>query len=221
MIDNILTLGDIRRDRTVQAWIAASDAALGVMNYTEHGTPHAERTAETAAGLLKTLGYPERDCELARIAGFLHDIGNGINRVSHAISGALLAAEILNRLGMPPEETAAVAAAIGNHDEQAAAAVTPVTAAVILADKSDVRRSRVREKDQEEFDIHDRVNYAAVAAELTVREEILSLAIQIDTEICAVMDYFEIFLGRMQLCRCAAEFLGKKFELVINETRML
>lgn len=177
-----------------------------------------------AGDLLETLGYDERTCELARIAGFMHDIGNAVNRTDHALSGAALAFPILRSLGMDARETAAVITAIGNHDEKTANAVTPLSAALILADKSDVRRSRVRiSLEAKNFDIHDRVNYAVEESSLTVQKEegLITLALRIDTSITAVMDYFEIFLSRMTLCRAAASFLGLDFELVINETRML
>ena len=220
----MITFDDIRRDPEISAYIEAGNAALGVMGFTDHGRAHAGLTAEAAASLLEALGYDARTCELARIAGYTHDIGNAVNRVNHALSGAILAADILRRRGMPPEEVALIAGAIGNHDETTANAVTPLSAALILADKGDVRRSRVRaEPDFDKLDIHDRVNYAATDSKLTVRKEekIIALQIRIDTGICPVMDYFEIFLFRMTLCRKAAAFLGMNFELTINQTKML
>ncbi len=218
----MLTYNDIRHNDDVNALIEAGNNALGVLGFTDHGYAHAGLTSKTAGDLLETLGYDERTCELARIAGYMHDIGNAINRSNHAMSGALLAFDILKGLQMDVREAAAVMTAIGNHDEGTAAPVTPLSAALILADKSDVRRSRVRSKEQA-FDIHDRVNYAVVDSSLSVmkEEKIISLCIRIDTSICAVMDYFEIFLNRMTLCRSAAAFLGMDFELIINETRML
>lgn len=220
----MLTYDDIRQNEELRVLVAAGNEALGRIHYTEHGYAHAGLTAEVAGRILAALGYDERSCELARIAGFIHDIGNAVNRVNHAMSGAVMAYELLRRLGMPAEEAIAVTTAIGYHDEQTAAAVTPVSAALILADKSDVRRSRVRTaQDAAEFDIHDRVNYAVERSALEVERErgVISLRIGIDTSICAVMDYFEIFLTRMTLCRSAAAFFGMTFELVINETRML
>lgn len=220
----MLSYDDIRQNAEVDALLRAGNHALGVLGYTDHGRGHAAQTAQTAAEILGRLGYDERTCELARIAGYLHDIGNAVNRQGHAHSGALLAYQILTGLGMDPEEKAQVITAIGNHDERTASAVTPLSAALILADKSDVRRSRVRiPPDHPGFDIHDRVNYAVESASLTVQEDKrrITLAIRIDTEICAVMDYFEIFLTRMTLCRDAAAFFDREFELRINETRML
>lgn len=220
----MLTYDDIRHNEEVRALIEAGNEALGVLGYTDHGYAHAGLTAKVAGDVLETLGYDARTCELARIAGFLHDIGNAVNRADHALSGAALAFPILRGLGMDPRETVAILTAIGNHDDKTANAVTPLSAALILADKSDVRRSRVRvSHEAKSFDIHDRVNYAVVDSSLTVEREqgLITLALQIDTSITAVMDYFEIFLSRMTLCRDAAAFLGQKFELVINETRML
>ena len=218
----MLTYDDIRHNAEVNALIEAGNNALGVLGFTDHGYAHAGLTSKNAGDLLETLGYDGRTCELARIAGYMHDISNAINRSNHAMSGALLAFDILRGLQMDVREAAAVMTAIGNHDEGTAAPVTPLSAALILADKSDVRRSRVR-SEEHAFDIHDRVNYAVVDSSLSVsrEEKIISLCIRIDTSICAVMDYFEIFLTRMTLCRSAAAFLGMNFELIINETRML
>jgi metal-dependent HD superfamily phosphatase/phosphodiesterase len=212
----------IKRDPDIRALIEAGNNALGAMGFTEHGFAHAELTAVTAGRILESLGYQERTCELAKIAGYLHDIGNSVNRNNHAISGSLLAFELLRSKGISTKEAIEVMTAIGNHDEGTASAVTPISAALILADKSDVRRSRVR-AEKYDVDIHDRVNYAVEDSSLTIQKEkgIISLQLVIDTTICAVMDYFEIFLTRMILCRNAAEFLGLNFELVINETRML
>ena len=172
---------------------------------------------------LVALGYDERHIELAKIAGFMHDIGNVINRVDHAQSGAVMAFRILDKMGMEPADVAVVITAIGNHDEHTAYPVNAVAAALILADKSDVRRSRVRNQDTINFDIHDRVNYAVEKSDLTLdsQAKTLTLSITIDTEICAVMDYFEIFLSRMLLCRKAAEFFSLKFQLVINGSKVL
>lgn len=220
----MLTYDDIQHNEELRVLIAAGNEALGRIHYTEHGYAHAGLTAEVAGRILTVLGFEERRCELARIAGFIHDIGNAVNRVNHAMSGAVMAYEILRRLGMPADEAVAVTTAIGYHDEQTAAAVTPISAALILADKSDVRRSRVRvRQDAEEFDIHDRVNYAVErsALEIDPDKRVITLCIGIDTSICPVMDYFEIFLTRMTLCRSAAAFFDMNFELVINETRML
>ena len=177
--------------------------------------------AKEAGRLLELLGYSKREQELARIAGYLHDIGNVINRVDHAQSGAVMAFRILDHLQMDPEEIATVIAAIGNHDEKTAFPVNPVAAALILADKSDVRRSRVRSKETIAFDIHDRVNYSVVASENRMNKDELELHLTIDTDICSVMDYFEIFLERMMLCRKAAERLGLRFRLIVNGQKLL
>ncbi len=220
----MLTYDDIRHNEEVRALIEAGNDALGVLGYTDHGYAHAGLTATVAGNILETLGYDARTCELARIAGFMHDIGNAVNRTGHAQSGAALAFPILRGLGMDPRETVAIITAIGNHDEGTANAVTPLSAALILADKSDVRRSRVRTSlEAKNFDIHDRVNYAVEDSSLKVRREegLVTLKLRIDTSITAVMDYFEIFLSRMTLCRAAAAYLGLDFELLINETRML
>ncbi len=219
-----ITYADIRNNEQIQALIEAGNAALEVMGFTDHGYGHAGLTAKIAGDLLETLGFDEHTCELARIAGYMHDIGNAVNRADHALTGATLSFSILSSLGMPAKDVAAVVTAIGNHDEHAANAVTPLSAALILADKSDVRRSRVRCKPTDiKFDMHDRVNYAVVDSALTVGEtqQTLTLRLTIDTEICPVMDYFEIFLTRMLLCRDAAQFFKLQFELIINDTRML
>ncbi len=218
----MITYEDVKNNADIRALIEASGQALGVMGITDHGFAHAELSAVNAGRLLETLDYDPHTCELAKIAGFMHDIGNAVNRTFHAMSGGLLAFDILRSMGATTKDAISIMTAIGNHDEGTAATVTPLCAALILADKSDVRRSRVRAHEPY-LDIHDRVNYAAVDSSLSVNKEkgIISLQLKIDTTICAVMDYFEIFLTRMTLCRDAAEFLGLKFELVINETRML
>lgn len=220
----MLTYDDIRHNETINSLIEAGNHALGVIGFTEHGYAHASMAANTAGAILETLDYDERTCELARIAGYMHDIGNAVNRVDHALTGATLAFSILSGLCMEPAEIAAVITAIGNHDEHAANAVSPIAAALLLSDKSDVRRSRVRcSPDDISFDIHDRVNYAAVDSDLLIdrEREVITLKLTIDTAICPVMDYFEIFLTRMILCRDAAAFLKLQFELIINDTRML
>lgn len=219
----MLTYHEIKNNEEIKTYITRGNDVLGEVGYTEHGFAHATRTALWAKEILSKLGYPERECELAAIAGYLHDIGNVINRVNHAQNGGAMAFELLHRLGMAADEICSVVSAIGHHDESAAAPVNPASAALILADKSDVRRSRVRDKTEFALDIHDRVNFAATNSSLTVDEKdaLAVLNITIDTDICAVMDYFEIFLTRMLLCRKAAEYLGLKFELVINEIRLL
>ncbi|NLJ30856.1 MAG: HD domain-containing protein [Clostridiales bacterium] len=220
---NCVTLEQILKNEEINAYITNGNQNLGVIGYTEHGFAHAKRSSNYASNILKSLGYDERTCELAAIAGYMHDIGNVVNRVAHAQSGALMAFQILNRLGMKPEEIALIVAAIGNHDEQTAAAVNPIAAALILSDKGDVRRTRVRDKKTVGADIHDRVNYAVEHASTKIDAEhhTAMLNITIDTKICPVMEYFEIFMTRMVLCRQAAKFLGLQFELIINESRLL
>ena len=214
----MVTFEDIRQSAAVQTYIRKADDSLSALGYTEHSFAHVTKAATEAGNILTTLGYPEREAELARIAGYLHDIGNIVNRVDHAQSGAIMAFRLLDNMGMDPAEIADVISAIGNHDEGTAMPVNPVAAALILADKTDVRRSRVRNRDFATFDIHDRVNYAVESAETIINEEhtAIILRISIDTRISAVMDYFEIFLNRMLLCRKAAEKLGMKFRLEIN-----
>lgn len=219
----MITFEDIKKNHEIKTYIEASNQVLGAVGYTEHGFAHAMRTADIASRILRETGHDERTCELAMIAGYMHDIGNTINRTDHAQSGGLMAFQILTRLGLAPEETALIASAIGHHDEGTAAPVNAVAAALILADKSDVRRSRVRNREFVAADIHDRVNFAAQKSELRLNKEekTIILKVSIDTEICAVMDYFEIFLTRMVLCRRAAEALHLKFELLINNSRLL
>lgn len=218
-----ITYEQVKQSPEVRLYIERADAALGALGYTEHSFPHVTRCAETAGQLLLELGYSAREAELARIAGLLHDIGNMINRADHAQSGALIAFELLREMGLAPEDLACVVTAIGHHDEKTAFPVNEVTAALILADKSDVRRSRVRSRGTIESDIHDRVNYAVKESILTVdaQEKTVTLSIQIDTGVCPVIEYFEIFLGRMLLCRSAAERLRLSFKLDINGVTLL
>lgn len=214
---------DIRKNEGIKSYISEADKALIALGYTEHSFAHVVKVATTAEMILKTLGYPEREAELAKIAGYMHDIGNVVNRIDHAQSGAILAFRLLDNLGMEASEIAQVICAIGNHDESTATAINAIAAALILADKTDVRRSRVRNRDFSNFDIHDRVNYAVEESKIYFNEEktAIVLDLKIDTDISAVMDYFEIFLGRMLLSRKAAEFLKIRFELVINGQRLL
>ena len=214
-----MTYEKIRRDEKIRAYIERADAALCAIGYTEHNQAHVCRVAEEAGRILSLLGYPARDVELVKIAGYLHDIGNIINRRDHCQSGALMAFSLLRERGFDARDVADVMTAIGNHDESAGTPVSPIAAALILADKSDVRRSRVRNTDHIRFDIHDRVNYSVEKSTLLVNEEKtqLTLALAIDTTIGSVSDYFEIFLERMLLCRRAAEYLGLKFRLTMNE----
>jgi putative nucleotidyltransferase with HDIG domain len=219
----MITFENIKNNEAINTYIAKADESLIALGYTEHSFAHVTKVAEMAKYILHTLGYPERDCELAAIAGYLHDIGNLINRVDHAQSGAVMAFRILDNMGFPPEEIATITTAIGNHDEGTAEAVNPIAAALILADKTDVRRSRVRNKDISTFDIHDRVNYSVKKAITKINEDktLIKLKLTIDQRYGTVMDYFEIFLGRMTLCRKAAEKLGIQFKLIINEQQLL
>jgi len=223
-----LTFEKVRNDPEVMAYITAADSIVEAIGYTEHSFPHVGRVASVAGKILETLGYPAHDVELAQIAAWLHDIGNLVNRKDHAQSGALMAQQILLRLGASYEDVAAVVAAIGHHDESVAEPVTPIAAALIIADKADVRRTRVRcEKDgtvdESAFDMHDRVNYSAVITRVDVKpdEKALWLMIEIDTRYSSVMEFFEAFLSRMQLCRRACEKLGLTFHMNINNTAIL
>ena len=213
----------ILANEEIRTYITQADASLIALGFTEHSFAHVVKCAESASSLLRQLGYDDRQIELAKIAGYMHDIGNVINRSDHAQSGAVMAFRILDKLGMAPEDVAVVITAIGNHDEHTAYPVNAVAAALILADKTDVRRSRVRNRDTIKFDIHDRVNYAVTEADLVLNRESgsLTLNLTIDTDICAVMDYFEIFMTRMLLCRKAAEFFSLKFRLCINDSMVL
>ena len=217
-----MTFEEIKKNHDINVYITRADETLAALGYTEHSFAHVTRVADRVGYILETLGYPERDVELAKIAGYLHDIGNVINRVDHAQSGAVMAFRILDRLGMDPEEISTVITAIGNHDESTAFPVNPVAAALILADKTDVRYTRVRNQDPSTFDIHDRVNFSVKQSEVhVVNASHIELNLVIDTTVCAVMDYFEIFMGRMILCRKAAEKLTLDFRLVINGQRIL
>ena len=217
-----VTYEQIKNDARINTYIRQADESMRAMGFTEHSFAHVTKCAHTASKLLTDLGYSPREAELARIAGYLHDIGNVVNRNDHAHSGALMAFRLLDGLGMQAEDVAVVVTAIGNHDEHTAFPVNAVAAALILADKSDVRRSRVRVA-TERFDIHDRVNYAVVDSSLTTDAlaKTVTLQLTIDTELCPVMDYFEIFQARMQLSRAAATFLGAQFKLIINDTQIL
>ena len=210
-----MTYEEIRQDEAVNTYIRQAD--------TEHSFAHVTLVAEKAGYILQTLGFSERTVELAKIAGYLHDIGNLINRVDHSQSGAIMAFRILDHLKFDPEEIAVIVSAIGNHDEGTGVPVSPVAAALILADKSDVRRNRVHNTDPTTFDIHDRVNYSVTKAELKINEAhtLIKLKLTVDTHFSSVMDYFEIFMQRMLLCRKAAETLGLQFKLMINEQQLM
>lgn len=213
-----MTYEQIRKDHAVRVYISQADESLNALGYTEHSFAHVTKVAEMAGNLLQQLGYPQRTVELAKIAGYLHDIGNVVNRIDHSQSGAVMAFRILDRMNFPPEESAAIVTAIGNHDEGTGVPVSALAAALIIADKSDVRRSRVRRKEDIATDIHDRVNYSVTASDLAVNveENTMTLSLKVDTSVSSVMEYMEIFMKRMLLCRKAAEKLGLKFHLLIN-----
>ncbi len=212
----------IRENEEINLLIEKGNATLNELGYTEHSRKHASKTAETAGKILKELGYGKHKIELARIAGYMHDIGNSINRHDHAHSGAILAYQILKETDMPLKDILVVSTAIGHHDEATGTAVDEVSAALILADKTDVRRNRVQNPNPASFDIHDRVNYAALSSKLIIHKEkrIIQMELELDDSICTVMDYFEIFLKRMMMCRRAAERLDCKFKLMANGSKL-
>ena len=214
---------EIRNNPTIRTYIQKADQSLAALGFTEHSFAHVTRVAEMAGYILTTLGYPERTVEIAKIAGYLHDMGNLVNRVDHSQSGAVMAFRILDNLGFDPEEIATIVTAIGNHDEGTGVPVDPVAAALIIADKSDVRRSRVRNIDPIQYDIHDRVNYSVDRLELRINPDKteIRLLLSINSELGSVMDYFEIFTGRMLLCRKAAQRLKLAFKLSINGQQLL
>lgn len=222
-MSNKVSFKEIKESEEVRTYIKQADASLQAIGYTEHSFAHATKCAEVAGWILEELNYSQDEIELVKIAAYMHDIGNVVNRVDHAQSGAVMAFRLLDKMGMEPINTAAVITAIGNHDEHTAFPVNAVAAALIIADKTDVRRSRVRNKATIHTDIHDRVNYAVEKAELKIdkNEKTIMLLLTIDTNICAVMDYFEIFIDRMILCRKAADFFGLKFKLNINDSTLL
>jgi metal-dependent HD superfamily phosphatase/phosphodiesterase len=217
-----MTYEQITHHPEVLALLERGNENLGVLGFTDHSKAHCALVAERAGYILRKLGFSDHDEELAKIAGFMHDIGNAINRTHHAEIGAILANDIL-KAEMPMADRIAVIAAIGNHDESTGGAKDPISAALVLADKTDVRRNRVRTKEPEKFDIHDRVNYAVTGSSLKVdpEEKKISLNLQIDENICTMYEYFDIFLGRMMMCRGAAEMLGCKFRLTVNGGKVL
>ncbi len=218
-----MTYNEIKKNKAIHNYIKAADASLEALGFTEHSFAHVTVVAEKAGYILETLGYDERTVELVKIAGYLHDIGNLVNRIDHSQSGAVMAFRILDKLGFNSEEIANIVTAIGNHDEGTGVPVSEFAAALILADKSDVRRNRVRNHDETTFDIHDRVNYSVTGAKLDISSDkkSIELNLTIDTKYGSVMDYFEIFMQRMLLCRKAAEKLGLQFKLVINNQQLL
>lgn len=218
-----LTYNEIRSNVEINTYISAADSSLAALGFTEHSFAHVGKVAETAAYILDTLGRPSEEIELVKIAAHLHDIGNLVNRIAHSQSGALMAFRILGELGMDPTDLSTVVTAIGNHDEGTGVPVDELSAALILADKSDVRRSRVRNRDKSTFDIHDRVNYSVYASNLEIDREKtkITLSLSVDTEYSSIMNFFEIFMQRMQLCRKAAEKLGLHFKLIINGQQLI
>ncbi|MCI2058904.1 MAG: HD domain-containing protein [Oscillibacter sp.] len=219
----MLTYEEVKNNDAIRIYIERANESLAALGYTEHSFAHVARVAETAGYILKTLDYSPRDVELVKIAGWLHDIGNLVNRIDHSQSGAVMAFRILDNLNCAPEDIATIVTAIGNHDEGTGVPVNAVAAALILADKSDVRRSRVRNRDPLTFDIHDRVNYSVTEAALEINPEHtqIRLRLRVDTQYGSVMDYFEIFMQRMLLCRRAAEKLGLQFKLMINDQQLI
>ena len=219
----MISIKDIKNSEEVKTFLTIAEKQMQVLGYTEHSFRHVALVSDTAGRILEKLGYPEREVELTKIAGYLHDIGNAVNRTDHAHTGAIMAYDLLLRMGMHCTEAAQIMHAIGSHDERSGTAVSNISAALILADKSDVHRSRVRNNDFATFDIHDRVNYAVEKSAITVdrMEKTAELVLEIDTSICPVMDYFEIFLTRMTMNRRAADFLGLHFQLLINGSRLL
>lgn len=219
----MVTYDTLRRDAAINTYITRADESLSALGFTEHSFPHVCRVAELAGEILRTLGYDEHEIELARIAAYLHDIGNLVNRVDHSQSGAVMAFRILDHMDMDAADVATVVTAIGNHDEGTGVPVNATAAALILADKSDVRRNRVRNRDIATFDIHDRVNYSVEHSALRVlpEEKVALLELTVDTKFSSVMDFFEIFMKRMLLCRRAAERLGLRFQLTINGQQLI
>jgi metal-dependent HD superfamily phosphatase/phosphodiesterase len=217
------TYEQIRKNAEINTYITQADRTLQALGYTEHSFAHVSRVSAMAGDILHTLGHDAHTVELARIAGYMHDIGNVVNRVAHSQSGALMAFRILDHMDMPAEDVAIIVSAIGNHDEGTGVPVDEVSAALILADKSDVRRSRVRNTDIATFDIHDRVNYSVEKSELIIGDDKRSILLRltVDSRYSSIMDYFEIFLGRMTMCRRAAERLGLRFRLEINGQQLL
>ena len=219
----MLTLDQIKKNSEIQAYLKTADETYKVLGYKEHGSRHAELTANIAGNVLKYLDYTERECELARIAGYLHDIGNAIGQTDHAQNGGVLALNILERMKVPYHDIFPIISAVGSHEDKDVDPSSPVAAAVILGDKTDVHHTRVRSPDKLHMDMHARVNFSCQNAFLRVLkdEKVISLELTIDTQICSVMDYFEIFLSRTKFCRNASKTLGCEFVLYINKDKFL
>lgn len=219
----MMTLEDIKNNKEIEELILSSQKQLNALGYTEHSMRHISIVSNRAAKILETLDYPKDRIELAKIAGYMHDIGNCVNRVDHAHSGAILAYQILKEMGMNVQDRTEIMMAIGNHDEQTGTAVSDISAALILADKSDVHRDRVVNTNMSTFDKHDKVNYAVTNADFIIDKEQrkVTLDLTIDREICPVLDYFEIFMDRTMMSKYAAKYLNIWFELIINGTKLL
>ena len=219
----MLTFNELKKNEAINTYIISADRSLAALGFTEHSFAHVGKVADTCEYILSTLGADSHDIELAKIAAYLHDIGNLVNRIEHSQSGAVMAFRILDNLNMPPKDIATIVTAIGNHDEGTGVPVDNISAAIILADKSDVRRSRVRNRDKSTFDIHDRVNYSVESSSLEINDDKteIRLTLTINTEYGSIMEYFEIFMQRMLLCRKAAEKLGLMFKLTINGQSLL
>ncbi len=219
----MITYEQIRHDKQINTYITAADRSLAELGFTEHSFAHVGKVANDAAYILSALNRSEREIELVKIAAHIHDIGNLVNRIAHSQSGAIMAFKILSDLGMESEEIATIVTAIGNHDEGTGVPVDELSAALILADKADVRRSRVRNRNKSTFDIHDRVNYSVYDSALKINDskDCITLSLSVDTEYGSIMDYFEIFMQRMMLCRKAAEKLNLRFKLIINEQQII
>ena len=213
-----ITYEDIRNDKEIATYISTADHSLASMGYTDHSFGHVLKCASVVKDILSKFGYSQREIVLGQIAGYMHDIGNTINRVNHGLNGAAMAFNILTRKGMDPKDIALIIAAIGNHDESAAFPVNSIAAALLIADKTDVRRSRVRHPETHEENIHDRVNYAVVSSMVDVskKDRTITLELTIDTQVTPIMDYFQIFIERMELCKLAASKLKTRFKLIIN-----
>ena len=219
----MITYEDVKNNENIKTYITKADESLRALGFTEHSFAHVGRVSDRAKYILETLGATPREVELAKIAAHMHDIGNLVNRIDHSQSGAVMAFRILDNMGMPAADISDIVTAIGNHDEGTGVPVNRISAALIIADKSDVRRSRVRNTDKDNFDIHDRVNYSVNRSDLDINKECteITLRLDIDTNYSSVMDYFEIFMNRMKLCRRAAQTLGVKFKLIINHQQLL
>lgn len=218
-----MTYKEIVKNEEVNELLKKGNENLGILGFTDHSQIHCVMVARRAGYILKKFGYDAHDVEIVKIAGYMHDIGNAINRSHHAEYGSILAYDILKNTDLSLKDQVAIASAIGHHDESTGGATDPISAALIIADKTDVRRDRVREKPKASFDKHDRVNYAVTESKLKINTEknVIALNLQIDTKICTMYEYFDIFLGRMMMCRGAAEILGATFKLTANGVKVL